>query len=362
MADNLHNPLVLLANYFFDSVPEDAFYVEDGHLYTSLAALTSAQAEADPDDPSLLERARLVYERTPAGGAYYGDPTLDGILEEYRQSLDKTGFGFPAAGLRDLAHFDRLSRGRLLLLTTDKGHHRLEDLDGRREPGFEVHGSFSIGVNYHALGAYVRRRGGLALHIDHAHAYLDPCAFLLAAPETGYAETRRAFAEALNEFGPEDFFLLQQVLDKEHEFLSVEQVLALLRLSGWDERVFQKCFADVLSGLDAAGPTALAELRTAASRLWDNYYAIGEEYDLAYDLGVLHYKLDEHEIALVYFLRSLAEHGPGAKTLYNMSLCHYLLRDLPQALGCVLQAQQLNPDFEPAQAFERRLRREMGTG
>ena len=167
---------------------------------------------------------------------------------------------------------------------------------------------------------------------------------------------RAAFSEWLAEFGPEDFFLLQQMLAGEHALLSAEQVLAMLRLSGWDPRIFQKCFADLLAGLSSASSAVLAEVHAAGSRLWQNYYAIGEEYDLAYDLGVLYYKLDEHRASLVYFLRSLAEHGPSAKTCYNMALCHYLLAEMPQALACTQQARQLDPEFQPAPAFERRLR------
>ena len=34
--ESVRNPLVLIANYFFDSIPQDAFHVEGGQLYESL--------------------------------------------------------------------------------------------------------------------------------------------------------------------------------------------------------------------------------------------------------------------------------------------------------------------------------------
>ena len=40
-AGNLHNPLILFANYTFDSLPQDTFYVKNGELYEGLITVTS---------------------------------------------------------------------------------------------------------------------------------------------------------------------------------------------------------------------------------------------------------------------------------------------------------------------------------
>ena len=339
---SLSNPLILIANYFFDSIPQDAFYLEDGRLNESLVSVQAPPGDGARDDPSLLAQVRLSYERRPVAsrtitGGYYGEAELDGLLDEYRVSLSGTALAFPCAALRCLEFLRRLpargdAQGGLLLLSADKGYHRLEDLQGRREPGFEVHGSFSMGVNYHALGRYFARQGGLALHVPQRHLYLEACAFVLGPPADAFGETRQAFDEAIAEFGPEDFYLLQSLLDAEHTPLSAEQSLALLRLSRWDPKIFQSCFADLLANAPAAALAVKEELREGTRRLWDNYFPIGEQYDLPYDLGVLLYKLGDYARAVEYFERSLALHGREAKTLYNLSLCYYCLRDLPPAL------------------------------
>ncbi len=356
---SLSNPLILIANYFFDSIPQDAFYVEDGHLSESLVSLQAHEGAAQ-GEPSILEHARLSYRRRPLTSSYYGDEELDGLLDYYRQALNETALAFPCAALRCLEFLSRLPaaarpQGGLLLLSADKGYHRLEDLQGRLEPGFEVHGSFSMGVNYHALGQYFARQGGLALHAPHRHLYLEACALALGKPAGAFAATRRAYDEALAEFGPEDFYLLQSLLDGEHTPLTPEQCLALLRLSRWDPKVYQSCFADLLAGAPSASPAVKEELREGIDGLWDNYFPIGEQYDLPYDLGVLLYKLGDYVQAAEYFERSLALHGREAKTLYNLSLCYYCLRDLPASLRCATQAASLDPDFEAAQAMVRKL-------
>jgi tetratricopeptide (TPR) repeat protein len=312
----------------------------------------------------LLAKVRLAYERRPVTGSYYGDAGLDGILEEYRRLVDGTALAYPTAGLRCLDFLRRLPEhadapGGLLLLSADKGYHSPEDLQGRREPGFEVHGSFSMGVNYHALGQYFARHGGQALFVSHRHFYLDTCGFVLGEPAQGYAQTRAAFEEAMAEFGPEDFYLLQGLLNRDHTPLTAEQCLALLRLSRWDPKIFQSCFPDLLESTPSASLAVKEELREGTDRLWDNHYPIGEQYDLPYDLGVLLYKLNDYPRALGYFERSLALHGREAKALYNISLCHYCLRNLEPALRSATQAALLDPDFEPARAMVRRLQTDL---
>jgi hypothetical protein len=370
-AGSLANPLVLVANYFFDSIPQDAFYVEDGRLYESQATVRAREPGLTGEEDDILGRVQLSYERLPASLPYYGkadlDSTvdLDDLLDQYRQVIKAGALVFPNTGLRCLAHFRRMAakdgnQERLLLLTADKGYHRPEDLQGRREPGFEVHGSFSMGVNYDALARYCQRQGGAALTLPHRHLYLDTCAFLLGDYPSGLAGTRAAYGEMVGEFGPEDFYLLQGMLNRDHSALGAEQVLALLRLSRWDPKIYHAAFADLLDGLTDASAGVRAELRAGAARVWDNYYHIGEQYDLPYDLGVLLYKLGEYSEALGYFKHSLALHGAEAKTLYNVSLCQYLSGDRVAALRSAAQASVLDPAFEPARALAAKIQTELG--
>jgi tetratricopeptide (TPR) repeat protein len=261
--------------------------------------------------------------------------------------------------LRCLELFRGLSGGRLLLLTSDKGYHRVEDLAGRREPGFEVHGSLSMGVNYHALASFCARHGGESMVSPHGHSYLDTCGFLLGAPAAVAAPVRAAFTRALGEFTPEDFYLLQSIPGEEHGPLTVEQALAMLRLSRGDPRIFRECFAGLLAGLSAASAPAQQGLREMVAAVWSNYYHIGEPYDLPYDLGVLLYRLGDYPQALQYFERSRALYGTEAKTLYNMGLCRYCLLDLNGALECLDEAIAADASFEPAQGMRTKIQAEL---
>ena len=75
----LKNPLIVIANYVFDSIPADAFAVDDGALHACLV-----------DSGFAFTRAPV----TP-----YGDEDLDALLEHYRVTLDDTVFTVPTVAL-----------------------------------------------------------------------------------------------------------------------------------------------------------------------------------------------------------------------------------------------------------------------
>src|SRR5205085_7298232 len=110
----IKNPVVVLANYFFDSIPQDAFYIQDGKLYESLITLSSSQEEADLNDPELLNHIEISYENHPASARYYDDPELDRILQTYQERLSATHLLFPCAALNCIRGLQHLSGGRML--------------------------------------------------------------------------------------------------------------------------------------------------------------------------------------------------------------------------------------------------------
>jgi hypothetical protein len=61
------------------------------------------------------------------------------------------------------ANLQAFSNAGMVLLTMDKGFHELDKLKGKKEPDIITHGSFSLWVNYHALGTYCKKQGGKVL-------------------------------------------------------------------------------------------------------------------------------------------------------------------------------------------------------
>ena len=75
------NPMVVIANYFFDSIPQDAFFVQAGQLHEGLVAVTSYQQETDLNNPEILSHVEISYHRNPVEQDYYENTDWNEILE-----------------------------------------------------------------------------------------------------------------------------------------------------------------------------------------------------------------------------------------------------------------------------------------
>ncbi len=362
-AGQIANPLVVLANYVFDSIEQDAFYVEDGVLYESLISLYGAGAEADLDDISLLERVHAEFTHVPVRDAnYYAEPALNRLLEFYREDLAAANILLPTQALRYLDYLRHISNNRLMLISADKGISRTEDLLAAAAPDIANHGSISLMVNYHAIGLYAQEHGGRVLMPPHRHHSLQFCALLfddrLAAPAPApdphphlFAETGQAFAEHLCQINPDDFFVLKCFIQGNAEHLSLAQLLAYMRMSGWDAANFWGCYDAFMQHATTLEGLLRQEVAAMAESVWRNYYPLGEERDLAFALASLLYEIDDHAQAIVYLEHSLRLYGDDAGTWYNLAMCHAGSGRLPVAAQCIDAALRVDPQYAPARAW-----------
>ncbi|HEU4327188.1 MAG TPA: tetratricopeptide repeat protein [Roseiflexaceae bacterium] len=349
----LRNPLVVLANYCFDALPQDAFAIRGGRLHERLIAL--AFRPDSPADAGPLERLLIRYADRPVSPDYYGDADLDAILRGYEERLDATSLLMPTTALECVRFFGRVGGGRLLLLAGDKGYVREDALRGRVEPGIAHHGSVSLRVNFHAIGQLVERQGGQMLAYEHNHHSLAICAFLLGDPPSGCPETRLAYDQAFTACSPDDFFLLKDFIERHYGQLSLEQLLAYIRWSGWDATIFLATLPAILELLESATPAHIRDLRRAVKLVWEHFFPIGEAADLPYHLATLLINLGDYGEALPFLEISLRLYGPDAGTFYFMALCHYHGGETEQALARIGQALDLEPEAEPLLELRRQI-------
>lgn len=279
------NPVILIANYFFDSIPQDSFVIEDGLLCQNLLTLTSSQPEPDLADPTLWDRLALHYEPIPLADAPYDEPRYNQILGDYEATLPDCSFSFPNVGLDCVRHWagfgnactERSRSGRLLLLTSDRGYSTPDALISQPDPLPNLHGSFSLMVNYHAIGAFISCSSGLTCQVPHYQDNIQVLAYLLEELPQAGLETQLAFAQAVGEGGPDDFQALKMVVETQYGGMSLPQMLSFLRISGWDAGVLRDMDVQLRTAVATADPVWFEDVAQALQAVWQRYLPLQAE-------------------------------------------------------------------------------------
>lgn len=278
--DQMHNPVILIANYFFDSIPQDSFVIEEGQLCHNLLTLSSSQPEPDLADATIWNRLELAYEAIPLAEPPYQDDRYNQILESYEAFLPDTSLTFPNIGLDCLRFWQGFGHGRLLLLTSDRGYTLPESLLNQEDPLPNLHGSFSMMVNYHALSQFVELADGLVLHTNHYQDNLQTAVYALGQLPQNGLETQLAFQQTIQQNGPDDFFALKQALEPQLDSLTLPQILSYCRLSAFDADIFRDCLPALKTQLQQTDPVWFADVTDVLEKVRQQYLPLREDDDL----------------------------------------------------------------------------------
>jgi tetratricopeptide (TPR) repeat protein len=359
---NNAGPLVVIANYVFDSLPQDAFVVQDGKLFESLVTTSVAPgyAAAGPR----ISQLQLAYKNAGVPNGRYPEQSWNQILENYRERVPVATILFPLQALKVLTELARLADGRMLVVAADKGFAHEDALPlSQGPPALELHtpDCFSQMVNLDAIGKYFQAIGGQALIPDKHFSTLNICAFLWGPAGLQFPATRDAYEEIQSAFGVDDLFTLLAWLNAHMEEMSVPQVLSALRLTRWDPIAFMRLFP-VLSRQVRTVSRERIDLRNAVLRTWANHYPVSaRENEIAFHCGVILLELRFFHDALEMFRISQRIFGPSAATSYNLGLCFQGLGQPSDALARMIEACNLDPAFQPARLLRAKLEAQIAT-
>jgi hypothetical protein len=341
------NPVILIANYLFDSTIQDVFRFQGGQIHECLVSTRSAEPfDPEHDAPERMDQFTCAYTQRPLHAPPYDEPALNQVLDEYRERLGDTTLVFPIGAITALRNLRRLSGGRFLLLSSDKGYTHEDELLDLEEPSIQHHGCISLMVNFHALGRYLAGQGGSMLCTSQRYLTLKTAALLLGPPAP---ETALCFNELIDGFGPYDFYRLASGGRQDCQRRSLDHILSLLRLSDWDQNVLLDAADDLRDQAGKATSTQKQALRDAMERVWDNFYPMGK--DVPFEIARVLLNLGFPREAQRYNRRSLDLFGDHHVTWLNLGVSHHDAEELEEARRCFLRALELSPEYRGARAW-----------
>lgn len=348
---SLSHPIVAIANYVFDGVPQDLFYFENGFAHDCLVTLTSDIEPGGSDIAALVASLHPGYDHARLTREPYEDALLQRLLSQYREQYHQAYVVFPAQALRCLQRLRGLSADGLLLLSADKGQAAEDGAVSSKPPMLSRHGSFSLSVNYHAFLAWARAGGGLGLEPADPHSSLAVVALLLTDEAARHAATQDAYRRHVEFFGPDAFYTMLEICHRGIPEMTFDEIVAYMRFNLEDPHQLAKLMPRLMELAPDLDESDVATLHRLLAACWDAYFPLGEESDLAFEIGLLLYELDDFEGALEYFAHSRDIYGAEPSTGYNMAACHQQLGQDDIARTLLQDVLQAMPDNDGARTL-----------
>ncbi|MGG6310503.1 tetratricopeptide repeat protein [Paenibacillus macerans] len=350
---DLKQPLVIVANYFFDSIPQELLYVGEGQIYEADVFIEYPECRGSLKPSELLDHISLHYEHRRAPEYEQESYPYHDVITVYQKQLEDSHILFPAAGLACLDRLNHLSQAGFLLLTADKGDHLLEDWKFAEPPELILHGSFSLTANYHAIQQVLEQRGALTLFPPHHYKNINIGCMINIDTPTDYFQTRLAYRRFIERFGPDEFFSLKEWVDPNIGSMDLQQILSFWRLGGYDAEFFIQSTKQISSLLLDANDEEKQDIFRGIQLMWSSYYIMEQRYDIALEAGLLLFEMEMYEDSKRFLEISVHEDQEEivSTVYYCLAICCFELELEEDALNYTRELLKHEPDHEAALAL-----------
>jgi hypothetical protein len=361
------NPVIAIANYFFDSTPVDVFYIQDQQLKEGLVSLERSLDGVEPDSEPHISQITSHFEfRDLPHHRYYADDELNAVLNQYRLNVQDGQILFPLGAFQIVRNLRKLSNNRLVLLSSDKGYTNPAPMLSVGKHEFAIHdGTFSFMVNYDALGNYFHSMGGKYFATTAENLSVQTVCLIsgMTRGNRDYEHVRYVFREKIDRQNPANS-LCAMLPGREHSenpVLRLNYYLAQMRMHMADPFIFSELAQPLTL---AASGQIWASQRKELLRLLDlameNYYYSPGECDLPSLVAPLYLMLGCAEQSLFCLQVSEMLFGEAAPTHFLMGHCHDQMGLPNEALAHFEAALAIHPEFPEAQVALAELKARMG--
>lgn len=349
----LGQPILIIANYFFDSIPQELIYVGEGQIFECDVMISNAGVSTNLQPNEMLKNMELSYAYRPAPEYSKPDFPYRDVISLYKEELEDSHILFPAAGLACLERLETLSQSGFVLITADKGDHRLDHWKFAEPPEFVLHGSFSLTANYHAIQHVFEQRGAHVRFTSHHYKDLNIGCMLMVEEPMSYVNIRLAYLREVERFGPDDFFSIKEWFDHQLSRMELKQLLPFWRLGRYDAEFLIHSAQRISDLLPEASDEEMLDIQQGIQIMWSSYYTMEHMGDIAFLAGQLLNEMGMYEDAK-HFLE-LALEADGVKgssaVLYDLAVCCYELELENEALNYTREVLVMEPDHEEARSL-----------
>lgn len=324
--DKTINPLIVISNYFFDTIPQDIFHIKNKQLYEGKISLKS---NADAKDAvEIAKSLEINFSYAPIKNIYnyYPDIILNLILEEYINKLNDVYFFLPIEAIRIINNFNNISCGPSLFLISDHGIVNQQQIAHSKQISMTKHLTFSAyQQNYHLIQEYFCKKGGYFLVPSIPNKEFTTMLGIYEKNEKTFSETAHCYSTHVNAFDSGNCSYLVDIIDHHQP---IELIILLLKLHNYDPNTFitfSKPIHKQLSSIDNDIKDQLVEI---IYRTRENIFILSKRDQYIFiDMGTILFEIDYYETAFNYFQTGHFYFYDNPKILCYMLLSEIFLHD-----------------------------------
>lgn len=356
----LQNNLIVIANYIFDTLAQDAFKINDHKLFASSLNLNYK-------NKFCLEKIKYTYSHKLINAEnYYENPIFNQILLSYQKDLKDGTFLFPIGALQSINNITKFSRKSTIFLAADKGNADLNDFKTEEEPSMAVHGSISFMLNFDAISRFLKLTQGYSIINPNSYTDLKIAYFINTNNSSNYnfENSLLAFVAKRVLYDINPLNLINLCYDNEHvnSLSNLKQVLSILAISKWDPDLFYYLSEQLLEFISAGLKNSDLnieqehDLEQGLSLVSEYYFKLSKEQDIPFIIGNIYYTLEKFDKAINYFNLSKLDFNPTVEVWYNLSLCYYAKQNMQLARQFALQALEIDSKYQAAKELLNNIR------
>ena len=299
-------PIALIANYVFDSIPVDFFAMQDDALAEKLMIISDMDEKAE--FKTFIENLRFKWRTHPITMPYYKKPTWDKILERYEAIGGSFQFNLPVGAFKAIENLHRIFSGPMMVMVNDYGHISKESVSRVEAAVLNNNGNITSAVNFDALGCFIENNGGERLSFSGLFTEIASVGYILGSKPENTKKTRAAYQSYIEGFSPDNFMMLQNSWKNKNVEMTLAEAISFIKLAHYNSTSFLICRASFLKACDVAVNTHNILLKETLVVIADSVMRFAYQFEGTYDPSL--------EVAQMYMklghlpkARKALEHG-----------------------------------------------------
>lgn len=350
-ADFADRPVIIVANYLFDSIASNMFRIRDHQIEQVFVQTESTERKFLKQPITSFQSITERFQSRPIKDVPTGHALIDQAIKQYSKMPGDFHVVVPQICLEFVEKFlDRETP--MLLLAGDLAYSSPTEFELESPLIFDTY--FAHYTNLHIFGELFGAYGGVMQSQRHKDANFSCSLFSLPGKsrwsDLSLDRTRETALALLKDFNPYDAHEIIELIEETAEDMSVRQSMALIRFSKFDPDVAAACIPHLLYNIEQGEEEIdRPQLYETYMEAYRAYFPDGSETHFDCGIAQLFMQLDYHAQALQLIDHSIREFGENAPRLFAMALAFLNLGDEAKAEKLVRKAEAIDPQFAPAQ-------------